>query len=125
VSYEELCISPLEGFKDLYTWIGLDWSDEIQEEIASYVYPNPNQLDTSILGVRKSSIERATAWRTELPPWQIGQARRILEQTGTADFSIDSLTTEEYFRGLTNYIKESPGRLRYYLYRQKQGRLGR
>jgi hypothetical protein len=53
VTHESLCLDPLGGFKSLYDFAGLTWTDDVAATISTY-----SQDSKSTIG----------AWRTEAPP---------------------------------------------------------
>ena len=63
--YESICADPVENFADLYRFLDLEWSVEIGDKIAGYC--NPDREGSGMHTYKRKSIQRAHAWREELP----------------------------------------------------------
>ena len=63
VQYEELCLSPVDGFRDLFDFAGLSWSEALEQEVLtrSVGGDRANTYSTS-----RDSREVSTAWRSEI-----------------------------------------------------------
>lgn len=62
VQYEELCMNPEDEYRKLYSRLGLEWNvwDNMQDMITG--------TETGFRDVKKTSAERAYAWKHELDP---------------------------------------------------------
>ncbi len=77
VRHEDLALSPVDGFRDLYASLGLNWSAEVERSVARYSgSSNPTEPATWRHGsVKRNSRGAASTWRQRLTADEIGRIK--------------------------------------------------
>ncbi len=77
IVYEQLCLDPIDSFRDLFAWSGLPWSEDVEHKILeksglgeSQIAKTNNNYDTA-----RNSIEMINSWRSKLSKQQISRLR--------------------------------------------------
>jgi hypothetical protein len=81
VRHEDLSINPVEGFRDLYAFLGLKFTPRVQRliETASSA-DNPKELSRSrVHAVRLDSRANLYNWRKRLTPEEVTRVRKMTE----------------------------------------------
>jgi hypothetical protein len=73
VSHEELCQSPLEGFRELFSRSGLSWTSAVEREFHRLNKPG------SGVGPQRVARDRIDSWKATLSAEQVDEATRILQ----------------------------------------------
>jgi hypothetical protein len=81
VRHEDLSLEPLEGFRNLYQALGLDYSPKAEETVIQYSQAsNPGELTRkSIHSVRLDSRANLKNWKGHLSESEVDRIRRITE----------------------------------------------
>ncbi len=67
VRYEDLCLAPSEGFRSLYRFAGLPWSDAVERAVdATSTSAEPYRVGAYDL--ERRSRDMVDRWRREIPP---------------------------------------------------------
>lgn len=77
VRYEELCLSPVETFRDLVGFAGLHWSNELNKKILDKSLPSKSLGGGSKnpYGTSRTSAEMANSWRDGISQSQLNAVR--------------------------------------------------
>lgn len=83
VQYEPLALKPLETIKQVYDWIGLNFTDGINATIREHT----SKADTDDWSTFRNSVSRINKWQKELPrrsidETQSGRCRDVLPRLG-------------------------------------------
>lgn len=81
VWYEDLCDSPLQGFRRLFDFAGLDWQEET-ESFLSYTTESHSEDYYSIL---RDPAAAARRWREELSPEVVDRIMKVVARNPVAD----------------------------------------
>ncbi len=74
VLYEDLCEQPESGFRELYDFAGLVWTDRISEHVLSHSNAGESFGDGRY-EIQKESRQVADRWRQQIPPEALGEMR--------------------------------------------------
>ena len=81
LSFEELCIEPVERFADLYQQLGLRYDDAVEARHQSLCFAGtPAEGRYHAHEVRRNSREMAVRWRVKLGEKEQSEVRRIWER---------------------------------------------
>lgn len=64
VIYEQLCEAPETVSRDLFKFVGLDWSDQTSD----FIHRSTNQDQAGYYTVSRNSLQAAERWRTTMRP---------------------------------------------------------
>ncbi len=78
LEYEHLAFGGCEAAINLFAQVGLELLEGKTDELNRLFRPQASQ--TGFLDTEKQSARRATAYQSELAPWQLSKARRYLER---------------------------------------------
>lgn len=78
VRHEDLSRDPVTGFRDLYDWLGLSWTHDVERTITESSSEGNPTVSTQASDRRRDSRAAITAWRSRLTP---EQQARIRERT--------------------------------------------
>ncbi len=81
VRHEDLSVNPVEGFRDLYAFLGLKFTAPVQRRIESASSAdNPKELSRSrVHAVRLDSRANLYNWRKRLTPEEVNRVRKMTE----------------------------------------------
>lgn len=86
VRHEDLSRQPLEGFNDLFTALGLKYTEAIKKHIEDHCYatmtedPDPN-------GLYRNSLENIKTWKTRLTAAETKRVRTQVEEVSSQYYS--------------------------------------
>jgi hypothetical protein len=72
VSHEDLCRSPIERFRELFSHSGLAWTSAVEHELSRLNKPG------SGVGPQRVARDRIDSWKSTLSAAQVDEATRIL-----------------------------------------------
>ena len=89
VRHEDLSADPIEGYRRLYTTLGLDYSPEVTKVVVDLSHAgNPQELSKkSVHSVRLDSQANLQQWKRRLSPAEIAQIRQISEPVASLYYS--------------------------------------
>jgi hypothetical protein len=97
VRYEDLCHSPVEKARELFSFSGLQWSDQTEKFInRSTLGTGPKGIDRltqnseRYYGVFRNPTRAAHKWKSEMKSEDIDRVYRVLRESGLLDFYPDS-----------------------------------
>lgn len=65
VKYEDLCRNPIEGYRELYTFAGLEWDKKVEKQIISQSSLSHNRADS--FNIYRHSQTMIDNWKREVP----------------------------------------------------------
>jgi len=68
VRHEDLSRDPVGGFRDLYGWLGLEWSDDVERAIVESSSEGNPSVTTQAADRKRDSKAAITTWKTRLTP---------------------------------------------------------
>jgi hypothetical protein len=89
VRHEDLSRDPVGGYRDLYTVLGLDFNDKVQNAVlSSSSSENPTELSQkSIFSVKLDSRASVDNWKKRLSADEINRIRRMTEEVSHPYYS--------------------------------------
>jgi hypothetical protein len=92
VRYEDVCLDPTNKMKELFSFSGLDWTEQTSDFIkASTLGVQPGKFDEltqnsqRYYGIFRDPIRAADKWKSEMKPEDIERVYRVLRQSDLLD----------------------------------------
>lgn len=82
VVYEDLCARPAEVLTELFSFCGL----ELSEQTERFLRESTSKTDNRYFGLFKDSAESAHKWKTELPPAERSAVERMVADSSLAHY---------------------------------------
>jgi len=77
IRHEDISKSPIEGFKNLYVTLGLDWTESIKKQITEYSYASKKKdQKTGLQEIKRNSYENIYKWKNILEEQEINMIKR-------------------------------------------------
>ncbi len=88
VRYEDICINPVDEFRQLFDYCGLEWENGLQEKILNMSNPMKIQPGDSEGNVR-NSLEMINKWRSDIPRDNIEEIKTAYLSQNPAEYKIN------------------------------------
>jgi hypothetical protein len=87
VRYEDLALEPIEGFRKIFQWVKLPFSEHTRGVIRAHSLQEKPSITTDPYAIKQDPFEVISKWKKFLTPSEVNRIRERVEEVSSAFYS--------------------------------------